>query len=216
MKEIGPHRITCASVESPLVDEMLRGKKAAVLYSDPPWGDGNAKFWATINKKMTGKVFAPLTYEQLLNRIDQLVEKHVHGRVFIETGPRSVDQLAARFAGKYHNVGKTALSYKGGGEIYPCWLVSATTTPSLPPFHVEQLLGVGGTGAKTVLEWIVAHDHLSGGSIVLDPFCGMGYTARAAVHVGMTFYGNEFNEKRLGKTLEFLESHENILKADSV
>jgi len=34
----------------------------------------------------------------------------------------------------------------------------------------------------------------------------MGYTARAGVKAGMTFYGNELNGKRLQKTIDFLKS----------
>jgi DNA modification methylase len=44
------------------------------------------------------------------------------------------------------------------------------------------------------------------GAIVLDPCCGMGYTARAAVANKMRFRGNEFNSKRLQKTIDFLHS----------
>ena len=42
------------------------------------------------------------------------------------------------------------------------------------------------------------------GGIVLDPMCGMGYTARACIKRHLTFYGNEINEKRLQKTAEKL------------
>jgi DNA modification methylase len=42
-------------------------------------------------------------------------------------------------------------------------------------------------------------------SIVLDPMCGMGYTAQATVDAGLSFRGNELNQKRLEKTIKRLQ-----------
>lgn len=42
------------------------------------------------------------------------------------------------------------------------------------------------------------------GQTILDPCCGLGYTARFAVEHGLTFFGNELNLKRLEKTIERL------------
>jgi predicted methyltransferase len=39
------------------------------------------------------------------------------------------------------------------------------------------------------------------GDKILDPCCGMGYTAQIAIDNGMYFYGNELNAKRLQKTI---------------
>lgn len=43
--------------------------------------------------------------------------------------------------------------------------------------------------------------------IVLDPCCGKGYTARAAVAHGLTFRGNELNPERAAVTVAWLEKH---------
>jgi predicted methyltransferase len=40
--------------------------------------------------------------------------------------------------------------------------------------------------------------------IVLDPMCGMGYTAQAAIKYGLAFRGNELNSVRLQKTIDRL------------
>ena len=42
---------------------------------------------------------------------------------------------------------------------------------------------------------------LTDNPIVLDPCCGMGYSAQAALDYGFSFRGNELNRKRLDKTL---------------
>ena len=39
------------------------------------------------------------------------------------------------------------------------------------------------------------------GGIILDPMCGMGYTAEAAKSNRMRFRGNELNQHRLDKTI---------------
>jgi len=54
---------------------------------------------------------------------------------------------------------------------------------------------------KYIFEALLSDD----AQIVLDPMCGMGYTAQATVDRGICFYGNELNEKRLGKTVKRLE-----------
>ena len=41
--------------------------------------------------------------------------------------------------------------------------------------------------------------------VVLDPMCGMGYTAQATAGMGLTFRGNELNATRLRKTIDRLQ-----------
>ena len=196
---IGNHKITCQSIESPEVDAMLSGEKVRVLYSDPPWGDGNMKYWVTMNKKMTGKAFSPLSYDQLLTRIEQLIDRYVDGFVFIETGPRWVDQLLQRFERRYFGVQSVSMKYSGK---HVCWLVGASTSRAYKYPADFQALGKL-TGAPVPRTAVGAVSVPNG--IVLDPCCGMGYTARAAVAAGMRFRGNEFNAKRLQKTINFLQ-----------
>lgn len=61
--QIGVHKVTCGCITSPQVDKMLAGETVRVLYSDPPWGDGNLNYWKTIKKRMDG-VDAPQIHEQ--------------------------------------------------------------------------------------------------------------------------------------------------------
>ena len=43
------------------------------------------------------------------------------------------------------------------------------------------------------------------GQTVLDPCCGMGYTAKFALENNLIFRGNEINGKRLQCTIDKLE-----------
>ena len=56
MEKIGKHTINCQTINEVNFNTLLEGRKANILYSDPPWGDGNLKFWATMNKKQTNNI----------------------------------------------------------------------------------------------------------------------------------------------------------------
>ena len=201
--EIGKHKVCLASVEAPIVDKLFAdGRKAAIFYSDPPWGDGNLKYWVTMRKKMTGVESAPLSYDALLARIMGLIHHHVSGHVFIETGCRWGDKVANVFmSAGLHNVRQHPSVYRSGSRILPEVIVSAGTAPNLREAVVApDIMGVDLV--KSVISQVATP-----GGIAFDPCCGMGYTARGAVYAGMEFRGNEFNAVRLAKTIKFLEQH---------
>ena len=207
VRRIGPHVIACGGVEDPQVEAMLdpdatAGRKVRVLYSDPPWGDGNLSYWVTMNKKMTGNQFVPLKYDVMLNRFRDIIERYVDGWVFIETGVRweaKVVDLLGQWG--MSNVKSRTMMYRGGAKLLPCILVSATTSGDYRPSAYDPM---GDMGATVPLK-AVADLALRPGSLILDPCCGMGYTAQAAIDLRHEFRGNEFNAKRLLKTEERLQ-----------
>jgi hypothetical protein len=182
---------------------MLTGERVDVLYSDPPWGDGHLAYWQTMNRKMTGAETPQVKHDELYDRIMGLVGRYVSGYVFIETGLRWKEYVIQRFlnAGLLM-VADYPLTYRSGSKLMENVLVCASTDMSFrrewPPFNpcpyrgAELVRRVVGSVARP-------------GGIVLDPCCGMGYTARAAVAAGMQFRGNELNQARLDKTIEFLK-----------
>jgi len=203
IQQIGSHRITNESIESPLLDKMLSGVSVDVMYSDPPWGDGNMKYWVTMNKKMTGAEFVPLSYDGLLDRVFELARRYVSKFVFIETGVRWGDAIAERMVKNgLHHIKKFRLQYQAGSKMLDCILVvgGITADHNFPLSGYDDLYPYYGAElSRRVLEYVQPVN------AVLDPCCGMGYTARAAIVNGAVFYGNEFNAKRLGKTIAFLE-----------
>ncbi len=44
---IGKHTVSNEDVQAVNFSELLGGEKAHILYTDPPWGDGNMKYWCT-------------------------------------------------------------------------------------------------------------------------------------------------------------------------
>ena len=51
------HSLLNKSIETIDFHNWLKDKKAYVFYSDPPWSDGNLKYWATLNNRQTGNKF---------------------------------------------------------------------------------------------------------------------------------------------------------------
>lgn len=203
-QRIGKHRVTNASVESPVVDLLFDdGRKADVLYSDPPWGDGNVGYWATKASKDTGEPVPRITYEALISRIFGLIRSHVAGYVFIETGFRWEEDTRARMAqAGVREVDSVTLKYRSGSKWLENVLIAGTIGGGMD--HVLALTAVAGGHGPAVARECIART-VSPGGIVLDPCCGMGYTAQAAVDAGAEFRGNELNPVRLAKTIRRLE-----------
>ncbi len=199
IQHIGPHAVTCASVDDPVVDSLLSGEKIKVLYSDPPWGTGNLRYWVTVNKRHTGRDFRPLTYAELQARFVSLIGRYVDGFAFVETGVKWEDELASALSAVLHNIKIERVKYRSGSKILESSVVYGGTSPS----YVARVSLSGAIGLPMVVQAVksVAVE----GGLCCDPCCGMGYTARAAVAAGMRFRGNEFNEKRLSKTIAFLK-----------
>ena len=49
--KIGKHTVSNEDVQHVDFNKLLEGSKAHILYTDPPWGDGNMKYWCTLNKR---------------------------------------------------------------------------------------------------------------------------------------------------------------------
>ncbi len=202
---IGPHKVNCGSLVSGEVDQMLAGETVAVFYSDPPWGDGNLAYWKTMAKKMTGQDLAQVNHDQMYDRIMELIAKHVRGWVFVETGLRWRDYVVQRFLnGNLGAIATFRLQYGSGAKLYDNVLVCGSTVPANP---LSDAFNPSGLRGAKLVQYVVGSVARSGG-LVLDPCCGMGYTAKAAVAAGMRFAGNELNQARLDKTIAFLRKHE--------
>lgn len=202
MISIGGHRLLNASIDSPALDDLLQGETVRVLYSDPPWGPGNMKYWSTISRKMTGVESPNISFGQLLDRLEHLVARYVDGHVFIEMGERWVDDLLKVMSRTLRNVEVVPTTYRGGKDLYPAALVHGQTAGSTTSVRAKALSGLrdGALSIAAVREVAIKD------AIVLDPCCGMGYSARAAIANQMRFVGCELNAARLAKTAHFLTS----------
>lgn len=202
IRNIGIHAISDSCITSAEVDRLMLNEKAAIFYSDPPWGDGNLKYWVTLNHRHTGRQFNAISYHQLIDRICQLIRLYVDGHVFLETGINFVDDAISGLGPVIDRIKTFKIRYRSGSRfIDNCLIHGFTHRRDDLAFDFDP---TGMTGYSVVERCILA---ASGpGEIVFDPCCGMGYSARAAVNAGMRFRGNEFNTKRLEKTIEFLKT----------
>lgn len=188
----GPHRFAQGSLLGKQVDTMLAGESVHVLYSDPPWGDGYLKMFATHTEKATGVRPAQCTYTQLLDRLVELIETYVSGHVFVETSAACRAQTEDALRAVVPNVRTVATTY---GANLTAVLIWGSRAP-LPPAKFDVKGKKGIPFVKECLRSVAIP-----GAIVLDPCCGSGYTAAAAASLGMVFRGNELNPARLEKAM---------------
>ena len=201
--QIGHHRARHGNVmNSDGIAELMNGVKASVIYSDPPWGTGNLKYWGTMNKKQTGDTgYTPPKEDAFIDQIFRICATYCDGPILLDMGVRWKDKFIE--AGEAHGLihhGYTTTVYGSKKRPLHHHVFSAQPIAN-PTAHFPLLEGM--TGYAAVEEAI--RPFAKPGGILLDPCCGMGYVARAATRLGMTFYGNELNRKRLQKTLNRLE-----------
>ena len=194
----GPHLIKHGSITNGIAD-LMGSDQDDLIYSDPPWGTGNVNYWQTINQKMTDTPRQELGFNEFLNTLMGFYKTYCKGNVLIEYGQQWREQfieLGAQY-GLVHGL-TVELLYQSGSKKLPCDLMvfGNGSAPVIPDGFAEAVHHTHGYNTlKTVFRYFTVP-----GGLVLDPCCGMGYTAQAAIDNGMVFRGNELNAKRLQVT----------------
>lgn len=112
---------------------------------------------------------------------------------------RRQDVIEAGLGAGFIRHGIIPLNYKSGKKLSPLdlHLLSAAGV-SYPAGYEERVANTSGYNTlKAAIPPLVS---AIGAKTILDPFCGMGYTAQAAVDFDLQFFGNELNPDRLAKT----------------
>lgn len=198
---IGSHKVKHGDLMQG-IEDLMQNDLAELVYSDPPWGAGNLNYWQTINKRMTGAEPKETNLDLFLNKVFETASKYSKNIVLIEYGIKWREMIKERGA-KYGLIHKgiADLKYYSGSRLLPLDLhVFAKTDINLPKGYLENLKDTYGL---TTLRNAIEPFKVPGG-IILDPCCGMGYTAQIALETGMSFRGNELNAKRLSKTINRL------------
>jgi len=203
--EIGKHTVSNEDVQNVDFNKLLKGSKAHILYTDPPWGDGNMKYWCTLNKRHTGQENEAMSYKSLIKIIKDMIKNHVDGYVFLETGNKWLDETLEDVKDVIYNEMVYNLRYKSGSKLLTNPVIVGTTNPSLVLPNLDNLEGAIDEESLKVAIPLLAKE----GAILLDPTCGMGNSARSAIQNKMRFVGNEFNSKRLEKTINSLKRDKN-------
>lgn len=206
MIKIGKHTVSNLDIQNVNFTQLMEGRKAHILYTDPPWGDGNMSYWCTINKRQTGKSFEPMPYKRLILIVKSIIANHVDGFVFVETGNKWLNDTLTDLKDVIYNQKVFTLTYKSGSKILTNPVIVGTTNPNLQLPDLSDLEGaLDEKSLQIAIPKLAKKD-----AILLDPCCGMGNSARSAIKNKMVFIGNEFNKKRLDKTIYSLKKDENI------
>lgn len=190
-----PMRVIVGELNPKNADLALGGLRADIVYSDPPWGPGNLRYWRTHN----GETDAVVNWNQFLRTFCKMVKDSIKpdAHVFVEMGVRWVDQLAEVMA--EHGINEL--------ERWTC-VYSAQKLPNVLWHAGPHKLTVDPTGLGGVkMTNMVLESVAQKGALVFDPCCGKGMTARCAVRNGMRFAGVELNPKRAGVTITWLNKN---------
>jgi len=207
--DLNGHRVRHGDVmDADGISTLMGSDRAAIMYSDPPWGEGNIRYWATMNRKMTGEEIEPAGLDAFLGQIFKIASAYVDDFLLIEYGVRWKDLIQKRgVAAGFSPWGIADVFYRGGSKLLPLHLHVFTRYGAQVPSGY--LAAVNGTHGFATVRAAIAplasrYASVAPPRIVLDPCCGMGYTARAAVECGLRFRGNELNKARLAKTIQRL------------
>lgn len=202
IRTLGPHRVQHGDLMGASgMDDLMGSDKCSLFYSDPPWGDGAIRMFATMNEKMTGERNGAAGLQDFMDRFFDTAAKFATQYVVIEYGERWADlvQNGASAVG-FRCVGMAKSQYKGGKGMLPMDVhVFTVGEQIIPPGYLEGIEGTHGYGTlqAAVPPLLPYLDN----KVVLDPCCGLGYTAQACVDNGLEFRGNEVNLARLDRTV---------------
>lgn len=208
IQNIGIHRLLCGDITQGAVQRLMGDERADVVYSDPPWGPGNQKYWHTQNARGS----APLTdWPGFLRAFCRSIAdvRKPEAPVFVEMGTRWVADLDAAMA-------EAGLAFRArwiityGPKNKPLPNVLNLYGPAhvnfeMPsPPHGEPVTRAVISGAMNQL-WSLGRRT---NRIVLDPCTGLGMTARITDTHGDLFRGTELNPARLARTVAWLQARE--------
>lgn len=200
--QVGPHRVRHGDINDPELESFLGATKADIFYTDPPWGEGNIKYWNTMNRKMNSDVIPvpPIQLRPFLDRVLSLAAAYTRGWVVVEYGKRWTEVVKTQ-AQKHglHHCGTVECLY--GSTNLPLDLLVFNTS-GVQPINLSSVYHQKGYKCvKAVFQLLTPS---GGAGVGMDLCCGLGYTARACVDSGLTFMGNELNLARLQETLKAL------------
>ena len=194
--QIGLNKVTCNSAEKVDWSAFIGDNKIYAFYSDPPWGDGLMKYFASLaNRQTKTKDFSNISYKELIDVFVSIIKNHVQGWVFIETGYKWQDETVAAIAPYVKNIKLFDLIYNKD-QRNVC-IVGSTIGDEYP----ISLHGLTGQNCSRTALAAIKKD----GAIVFDPCCGMGYVPNAAKSNGMVFYGGELNPERVKQAIAKLQ-----------
>ena len=206
--QLGRHRLMCGdSTDKATVELLMDGKKADMVFTDPPYG-----YEYQSNMRAKSKKFDVLKNDDKILDFMLAIKGVVNGFVFICTTWKVLDKWLPLFA-KYYNLSNMIIWDKGGGgigdlehtfltdfEIILCSNNSAKITGkrigsvwSIPKDNANDY--VHATQKPVRLSATAIENTTNDDSIVLDVFGGSGSTLIACEQLNRTCYMMELDEK---------------------
>lgn len=195
--QAGPHRFLCGDHEAGAMKALVDvvPLPVSLVYTDPPWGRGNAKYWRTYAAKH-GVTYVDPDWSGMMDRLAWAIACFRPDVTCVEMGQGWSEEVARRLAGLPVSV--HVATYQSGVKHLPNYLIVATQSPAhalhgpMPTLH-----------GAALTRWVF---DLAGepGGVVVDPFVGRGMTVRFADAAGMACYGVELCPHRLMSTLAWL------------
>lgn len=202
MLSVGPHRVETKSIEKVDYSELLNGRTADILYTDPPWGDRMMSYFGTMREKQTNQSGDNITYEAMLRTLRDIIDDHVEGIVVV-TVSMDDDTIETILSPVLYNKETQITQYRGGGELRKCRTLVAGTDPEYE-FEGNVAKMKGMTMATEAVH--IAKQPAAGTPLVLDPMCGQGNAGVAAIKNGCQFVGNEFNIARANQAVDRIKT----------
>tara|TARA_Y100000310_G_scaffold149433_1_gene148774 strand:- start:1644 stop:2213 length:570 start_codon:yes stop_codon:yes gene_type:complete len=169
------------------LNNLMEGKKADVIYTDPPWDDS----WVKIFRKRANYDSEGHNINKFLQVFIKEIKKHSKGIIYIEMGVKSIDLLQKLL--KEENFTKlNKWEYplnKGVQYLIRGYFIKPNNVPIIPN-------NLKLTDKK--IKDIVEVDKVDGG-ILLDPCIGIGRTYDIAKYIGMDCFGLEIQQNKVDK-----------------
>ena len=206
--QLGRHRLMCGnSTDKATVELLMDGKKADMVFTDPPYG-----YEYQSNMRTKSKKFDVLKNDDKILDFMPAIKGVVNGFVFICTTWKVLDKWLPLFA-KYYDLTNMIIWDKGGGgigdlehtfltdfEIILCSNNSAKITGkrigsvwSIPKDNANDY--VHATQKPVRLSATAIENTTNDDSIVLDVFGGSGSTLIACEQLNRTCYMMELDPK---------------------
>ena len=220
MKKIGKHRLAVGDLNKFPIKTLVGANEVDVLYVDPPWGDGNYKFWQTMNHKNNGAPKEPVPLETFITNLLRVIHYAVKpgAPIFFEHGLRWKEQVEGLIKAQgFVYTGCLERLYRAGSSKLPMnmHIFCKGGKYNYPVAKVQKTLNEKQLVSEAALDYILKPACKAGG-ILMDPCTGLGYGAKLAFATGMTFYGLELNAKRMQQTEKWLtrkmSRHESVSK----
>lgn len=183
MLTVGRHRLLASPLSAAAAASVMGTDRAALAYTDPPWGPGNLKYWRTKN----GEASRP-DWPAFVAELVAVIGRHCSGWVFVEMGLRWADEVSGAFAASgLTERHRHVMDY--GKPPRPNALLALHRAADWP----DRALPRWGWAATEA----VAGEFGVPGHVLFDPCVGLGASASYFARVGMAVRGLDLNPGRL-------------------